>query len=104
MPPLEHSATLLTCSKRYDKNGIENQFLVFLRVAFLRRFYCVLFQEIKHIRSGFDKNQELHNVSVGVFLTARSFAAHIHKVCVKIIFRPTFRTLAPLITPAWAFY
>ena len=35
----EHSAILLTCIKR-QIIGLENQFLVFLRVTVLDRFYC----------------------------------------------------------------
>ena len=38
MLPLEHSAILLTSIKAII--GIENQFLVFLRVTVLHRFYC----------------------------------------------------------------
>ena len=37
MLPLERSAILLTCIKRI--NSLETQFLVFLRVAVLHRFY-----------------------------------------------------------------
>ena len=35
--PLEHSAILLTCIMII---GLENQIVVFLRVAILQRFYC----------------------------------------------------------------
>ena len=46
MLPLEHSVILLTCIKRY--RNLENQILVFLRVAVLHRFYCTSFKH-KHI-------------------------------------------------------
>ena len=35
----EHSAILLTC---ISNNCLENQFLVFLRVDVLHRFYCII--------------------------------------------------------------
>ena len=39
MLPLDHSAILLTCIIAII--GLENQFVVFFRVAVLHRFYCI---------------------------------------------------------------
>ena len=44
MLPFEHSAILLTCIKQII--GHEKQFLVFLRVAVLHMFYCIISRTI----------------------------------------------------------
>ena len=53
--PLEHSAILLTCIKVII--GLENQFLVFFRVAILDRFYCTLKEATQYaLRKATDLN------------------------------------------------